>query len=69
MCGRNFNADRIEKHVSICTKAAQKKVKVFDATKMRVKGTEAEQFVRKGLHKTEPKVVSKDKVTISSRMS
>lgn len=58
VCGRNFNSDRIEKHVSICSKAAQKKVKVFDATKMRVKGTEAEQFVRKGLPKTEPPKVS-----------
>lgn len=53
VCGRNFNSDRIEKHVSICSKASQKKLKVFDATKMRVKGTEAEQFVRKGLPKNE----------------
>uniref|UniRef100_A0A2L2YBS9 Protein FAM164C n=1 Tax=Parasteatoda tepidariorum TaxID=114398 RepID=A0A2L2YBS9_PARTP len=55
VCGRNFNKDRIEKHRSICKKAASKKVKVFDATKMRVKGTEAEQFVKKGLPKAEPK--------------
>ncbi|KAG8194294.1 hypothetical protein JTE90_004525 [Oedothorax gibbosus] len=55
ICGRNFNQDRIEKHVTICKKAASKKVKVFDATKMRTKGTEAEQFVRKGLVKSEPK--------------
>lgn len=37
--------DRIEKHVSACTR--MKKRKVFDETKMRVKGTEAEQFLRK----------------------
>ncbi|XP_054720169.1 zinc finger C2HC domain-containing protein 1C-like [Uloborus diversus] len=60
VCGRNFNADRIEKHRSICQKAAQKKVKVFDATKMRVKGTEAEQFVKKGLPKSEPKAKKSD---------
>ncbi|GFT15611.1 zinc finger C2HC domain-containing protein 1A [Nephila pilipes] len=59
VCGRNFNQDRIEKHRSICKKVTQKKVKVFDATKMRVKGTEAEQFVRKGLTKKEPKQAKK----------
>lgn len=59
VCGRNFNQDRIEKHRSICKKVTQKKVKVFDATKMRVKGTEAEQFVRKGLPKSEPKQAKK----------
>lgn len=53
ICGRGFNKDRIEKHRSICQKAATKKVKVFDATKMRTKGTEAEAFVKKGLHKKE----------------
>ncbi|GIY46138.1 zinc finger C2HC domain-containing protein 1C [Caerostris darwini] len=59
VCGRNFNQDRIEKHRSICKKVATKKVKVFDATKMRVKGTEAEQFVKKGLPKSEPKQAKK----------
>uniref|UniRef100_A0A023G517 C2HC/C3H-type domain-containing protein n=1 Tax=Amblyomma triste TaxID=251400 RepID=A0A023G517_AMBTT len=53
ICGRGFNKDRIEKHRTICQKAATKKVKVFDATKMRTKGTEAEAFVKKGLHKKE----------------
>uniref|UniRef100_A0A131YZE7 C2HC/C3H-type domain-containing protein n=1 Tax=Rhipicephalus appendiculatus TaxID=34631 RepID=A0A131YZE7_RHIAP len=53
ICGRGFNKDRIEKHRTICQKAATKKVKVFDATKMRTKGTEAESFVKKGLHKKE----------------
>lgn len=53
ICGRGFNKDRIEKHRDVCQKAATKKVKVFDATKMRTKGTEAEAFVKKGLHKKE----------------
>nr|XP_050037465.1 uncharacterized protein LOC126534247 [Dermacentor andersoni] len=53
ICGRGFNKDRIEKHRTICQKAASKKVKVFDATKMRTKGTEAEAFVKKGFHKKE----------------
>uniref|UniRef100_A0A1E1XDT6 C2HC/C3H-type domain-containing protein n=1 Tax=Amblyomma aureolatum TaxID=187763 RepID=A0A1E1XDT6_9ACAR len=53
ICGRGFNKDRIEKHRTICQKAATKKVKVFDATKMRTKGTEAESFVKKGFHKKE----------------
>ncbi|KAM7288197.1 nascent polypeptide-associated complex subunit alpha, muscle-specific form isoform X1 [Ixodes scapularis] len=50
VCSRGFDKDRIEKHRSICKKAAAKKVKVFDATKMRTKGTEAEAFVKRGLH-------------------
>lgn len=50
MCSRGFDKDRIEKHRSICKKAAAKKVKVFDVTKMRTKGTEAEAFVKRGLH-------------------
>lgn len=53
ICGRGFNRDRIEKHRTICQKAASKKVKVFDMTKMRTKGTEAEAFVKKGFHKKE----------------
>ena len=48
-CGRNFAADRIEKHETVCQKTKSKKRKVFDVTKMRVKGTEAESFV---LHKS-----------------
>jgi hypothetical protein len=44
-CGRNFAADRLQKHINVCTH--QKQRKVFDATKMRVKGTEAESFLRK----------------------
>jgi hypothetical protein len=45
LCGRNFASDRIEKHEGICAKTKSKKRKVFDITKMRVKGTEAESFV------------------------
>ena len=45
LCGRSFAPDRIEKHESICAKTKTKKRKVFDITKMRVKGTEAESFV------------------------
>ena len=45
ICERNFASDRIEKHESICAKTKAKKRKVFDITKMRVKGTEAECFV------------------------
>lgn len=37
VCGRNFNADRLDKHQAICQKAAAKKRKVFDATIHRVK--------------------------------
>lgn len=36
-CGRNFNADRLEKHELICQKTAAKKRKTFDATSHRIK--------------------------------
>lgn len=42
-CGRNFAADRIQKHIQACS--SQKKRKVFDVTKMRVQGTDAASFV------------------------
>ncbi|CAF0998092.1 unnamed protein product [Brachionus calyciflorus] len=51
-CDRRFASDRIQVHISACT--GQKKRKVFDMTKKRVQGTEAEQFLRK--KKPEPKV-------------
>ncbi|KAG1652797.1 Zinc finger C2HC domain-containing protein 1C [Nymphon striatum] len=51
ICGRSFAKDRIDKHVGICKSTTQKKRKVFDITKMRTQGTEAEKYVRKGLHK------------------
>ncbi len=43
-CGRNFAADRIDKHVKVCA-GPHKKRKIFDSTKMRVQGTEAASFV------------------------
>ncbi|XP_067132459.1 uncharacterized protein [Centruroides vittatus] len=59
LCGRHFAKDRIEKHEVICQKINQKKRKVFDACKMRVKGTEAESFVRKGISVKEEPVKKK----------
>ena len=56
ICGRNFAKDRLEVHEKICSKTTQKKRKVFDPTKQRVKGTEAEQYLRKG--KPQPTTVS-----------
>lgn len=46
-CGRKFAIDRIDKHEAICLKTSQKKKKPFDARKMRIKGSEAEQFIHK----------------------
>jgi len=46
MCGRYFAPDRIAKHESICKKVTTKKRKVFDPTKMRMQGTEAEPYIR-----------------------
>ncbi|XP_058173202.1 zinc finger C2HC domain-containing protein 1C [Anopheles ziemanni] len=48
ICSRNFADDRIEKHRIICQKTKSKKRKVFDATKHRVQGTDAEKYVLRG---------------------
>lgn len=45
-CGRNFAADRISKHMTICSKSSSKQRKVFDSTKARTQGTEMASFVR-----------------------
>lgn len=48
-CGRNFAQDRIGFHEQICAKTTNKKRKQFDAMTFRVKGTELEPFVKKGV--------------------
>ncbi|XP_037088912.1 zinc finger C2HC domain-containing protein 1C-like isoform X2 [Pollicipes pollicipes] len=47
ICTRAFAKDRLEKHKTICEKSNKKKRKVFDPIKMRVKGTESEQYIKK----------------------
>ncbi|KAK1132586.1 hypothetical protein K0M31_013971 [Melipona bicolor] len=51
MCGRRFAQDRITLHEQICAKTMQKKRKQFDTMMYRVKGTDLEPFVKKGLAK------------------
>jgi len=46
-CSRNFLKERLEKHQQICQKMNTKKRKIFDATKQRVGGTEAEVYVKR----------------------
>lgn len=50
-CGRNFAQDRIDLHEKICAKTMSKKRKQFDAMTFRVRGTELEPFVKKGVAK------------------
>ena len=47
-CQRHFNEERLSKHEEVCRKMTSKKRKIFDASKHRVKGTEAEKYLRKG---------------------
>ncbi|XP_076392459.1 uncharacterized protein LOC100882212 isoform X2 [Megachile rotundata] len=54
MCGRRFASDRVALHEQICTKTTQKKRKQFDTMMYRVKGTDLEPFVKKGLCKKQP---------------
>lgn len=58
VCGRNFLEERIAKHETICSKTVTKKRKVFDSTKHRVAGTEAEVYVKKA-SKTKTKAPEK----------
>eukprot|EP01039_Chlorochromonas_danica_P009375 gene9375-10353_t len=44
-CGRNFNEVSYTKHVKICQKVFQRKRKVFDSSKARIKGTELAAYV------------------------
>ncbi|XP_031617765.1 ankyrin repeat-containing protein kinase A isoform X2 [Contarinia nasturtii] len=62
ICGRHFNEDRIAKHETICKKTSTKKRKIFDATKHRVQGTEAEVYVKK-TQKTKKKPEESSKKT------
>ncbi|XP_017082275.2 zinc finger C2HC domain-containing protein 1C [Drosophila eugracilis] len=47
-CGRHFNTDRLEKHEAVCQRMMNTKRKIFDASKQRVEGTEAEKYNKKG---------------------
>ncbi|KAJ3330083.1 Zinc finger C2HC domain-containing protein 1C [Kappamyces sp. JEL0680] len=42
-CGRSFRLERIDKHTEVCGKSSRRRV-VFDEKKMRVKGTDLENF-------------------------
>ena len=44
ICGRSFRVERLEKHKEACEKTRIKKRPVFDEKKMRLKGTELENF-------------------------
>lgn len=46
-CGRKFAADRLAKHTNVCVKSSQKKRKVFDNRKMRMQGTDMENYLGK----------------------
>lgn len=56
MCGRRFAQDRVTLHEQICAKTTQKKRKQFDTMMYRVKGTDLEPFVKKGLVKKQVEV-------------
>lgn len=56
-CGRQFAPDRVEAHQNICLKTSRKKRKIFDPVKQRLKGTEAESYVKKGKTPATPPVI------------
>ncbi|CAK9814418.1 Zinc finger C2HC domain-containing protein 1C [Anthophora quadrimaculata] len=62
ICGRRFAQDRITLHEQICTKTAQKKRKQFDTMMFRVRGTDLEPFVKKGLAKKQAEKSKKPEV-------
>lgn len=54
-CGRKFAEDRLSKHINVCQNASKKR-KVFDPMKMRVKGTDFEQYAKKAAKAKREKV-------------
>lgn len=64
LCNRYFNEDRLAKHEEVCEKMAMKKRKIFDASKQRVKGTEAEKYLKKPIRGA--RTVAKTSSTIST---
>ncbi|XP_036343388.1 uncharacterized protein LOC118752607 isoform X1 [Rhagoletis pomonella] len=46
-CNRHFNMERLPKHEKICEKMAHTKRKTFDAARHRLRGTDAEKYVKK----------------------
>uniref|UniRef100_A0A1B0BPL9 C2HC/C3H-type domain-containing protein n=1 Tax=Glossina palpalis gambiensis TaxID=67801 RepID=A0A1B0BPL9_9MUSC len=46
-CQRHFKEDRLDKHEDVCKKMINSKRKIFNATVHRVKGTEAEVYLKK----------------------
>uniref|UniRef100_A0A240SWF0 C2HC/C3H-type domain-containing protein n=1 Tax=Glossina brevipalpis TaxID=37001 RepID=A0A240SWF0_9MUSC len=46
-CQRHFKEDRLGKHEDVCKKMINSKRKIFNATVHRVKGTEAEEYLKK----------------------
>lgn len=46
-CNRHFNTDRLAKHEVVCEKMAHTKRKIFDAARHRLRGTDAEKFLKK----------------------
>ncbi|ESO90183.1 hypothetical protein LOTGIDRAFT_87677, partial [Lottia gigantea] len=59
ICGRRFAQERLQKHEGAC-KTANKKRKIFDPVKMRLEGTEANQFHWKAEKKSTPSKPKKD---------
>jgi hypothetical protein len=54
VCGRQFASDRVDTHQEICSRTKKKTRKVFDPVKHRVRGTEAEAYLKKGRPKAAP---------------
>ncbi|XP_011184302.1 zinc finger C2HC domain-containing protein 1C isoform X2 [Zeugodacus cucurbitae] len=46
-CNRHFNTERLAKHEVVCEKMAHTKRKIFDAARHRLRGTEAEKYLKK----------------------
>ncbi|XP_026839465.1 uncharacterized protein LOC6552707 isoform X2 [Drosophila erecta] len=46
-CRRHFNTDRLAKHEAVCQRMVTTKRKIFDASKQRIEGTEAETYNKK----------------------
>merc|ERR1711874_226894 len=60
LCSRSFAKERIEVHLKICKKTANKKRKPFDSVKAQVAGTEVAVYRRRGNNVGGPKPPKSD---------
>jgi len=67
-CGRSFAADRVSRHLEVCTALAARPRQPYDVAGMRVAGTGAEELVKTGKITLEPAKPIAKKTDLTKQM-